>query len=155
MQCFKSNDNELIVKELALKDEEKFRHFLFKPPYARGHLWPKTCRINDYCTRNIHGFKWEKGYDDYIALKLILKSHCRNKKFVLTKGSEKKRFLEKYLDLPVFDLDDMILKSFDALPPSADFLECPYQHNNYSCAGLNAYKIYEWFLKIREMFLTI
>lgn len=53
-------------------------------------------RENDYCTRNLHGLRWDDGITDYWSLGIILKSKCKNSKIILTKGREKKDFWNNF-----------------------------------------------------------
>lgn len=147
MQCFRNENNEFIVKELTiLKEKGEAENFLFCPPYPKEELSSKIQRVNAYCTRKIHGFEWEEGRTDYSALGLILTSRCRNCKIIITKGSEKKKFLEKILDQKILDADEFIPGKYEDISTPAEFPGCPFHQgiHEMNCSGKNAWKIHRW-----------
>ena len=153
MQCFKNDQNEFIVKELTiLKREGAPENFLFLPPYPENQLSSRTQKINYYCTRKIHGLNWDDGKTDYYGLGVILKSRCRGYDLVLTKGSEKRRYLEKILQQKVIDMDDLILRKYEEMPLPTDFQGCPFEHGNKRCSCKNAEKIRSYMKNIDKLF---
>lgn len=144
MQCFKSNTGNFIVKEMAFKTMEEDLVYLFRPPFSKRLLSKRTRRVNNYCTTNFHGLKWETGDIDYGYLKDILRSRCHNFCNILTQGSEKKSFLEKILCRPVIDVQ---LPALNSLPSPPDLGKCPSEHEDFFCARENASKISYWLSK--------
>lgn len=152
MECFQSIEDIYIVKELFILRPGITFHYLFRPPYPKKEIPEQLKAVQKHCSKKIHGFKWDEGSTDYKYLQPILISKCAGAKLILTKGSEKKKFLEKILEPAVFDLSEVLFKRLDQIPEPSEFLtDCWYDHENFSCARKNAYKIFGWFDKISFM----
>ena len=119
--------------------------YLFRPPHPKKEIPTNMRAVQKYCTKKLHGFEWEDGGTDYKYLDSILVSRCQGIKLILTKGSEKKKFLEKILGRSVFDVDIVLFKRLNQIPTPSESTDCWYDHQNFSCARTNAHKIFEWF----------
>lgn len=146
LQGFKSNDNNFIVKELFILKEKSSFSFLFKPPFAEGELTSKAWLAKEYCTKNIHGLEWDSGDVPYTQLEEIIKTNCQTDR-VMCKGSEKAGFFKKILEKPIFDLDQVLFKKLELLPISS-VINCPNDHQGYTCAKKNCYKMLDWWEKL-------
>jgi len=152
MECFQSKESIYIVKELFIMRPGITSQYLFRPPYPKKEIPANMRAVQKYCTKKLHGFKWEDGATDYKYLHPILKFRCESAKLILTKGSEKIKFLENILERSVFDLDEVLFKRLDQIQTGTEFsTDCWYDHENFRCAKKNAYKIYEWFEKVLLM----
>lgn len=152
MECFQSKEDIYIVKELFIMRPGATSQYLFRPPYPKEKIPENMEAVQKYCSEKIHGFQWHEGGTDHKYLHQVIKSQCGNGKLILTKGSEKKKFLEKVLQRSVFDVNEVLLKRLNEMPfPSESATDCWYGHENFSCAKVNAYKISEWFEKAKCM----
>ena len=159
-QGFKSNENEFIIKELfILKDDDSSYSYLFKPPFSKDKLSSKAKRTNHYCTKYIHGLKWDAGEVPYRDLMQILRSICKDDIHIMCKGSEKTSFLKKILNPDtVLDLDLVLFKRLNVLEENSDGTSgsgssswCPYNHHGFSCAKKNCFKILNWWKKFKNI----
>lgn len=140
-QGFKDNNNSYVVKELALGALSPYwtRRYLFKPPYEFDELDRKVQISNNWCSRNLHGLRWEEGDLDYSSLESLLKSETELYGLIVTKGAEKKRFLESLLGKNVIDMDVI-------LPLRLSRLSDPKTKCNHIglCAVKNVEKLLDW-----------
>jgi hypothetical protein len=169
IQCFYDNNNEFVVKELAVVDVLLKHYFVahFKPP-----LWnlisSKAIRSAKWLTKHLHGLKWEDGILPYSneLIRLMCLAYVANdpaeqiRVLIYTKGLEKKRFLHTLLNGIVQDVID--LNSLDgsgrAYPnsyctPHSNAV-CPISEHKdnslYSCSLKTALKNSEWLLEHKE-----
>lgn len=141
-QGFKDNQNAFIIKELAFCDlvsENKWKHFTFRPPYPKSELFYKVIRANEWCTRNLHGFKWEDGRVPYAELTNVLQTTTSNFKHVITKGQEKAKFLSSLLQRTVTDLEKVLQGKLADLPD----VYVPCTHGT-RCALKGVRKMQNW-----------
>lgn len=109
-QAFKDNDDNFIIKELAIVGGSLECQILFKPPYGFHHLNSKAQKTNRWLSRNHHGLRWEEGsipFNEGLISALCLPFQC-----IYTKGREKAEFLKRFhSDVRVIDGP-----SIDAMP---------------------------------------
>lgn len=91
---FKDNDNEFVVKELAIVSDNFQTQLVFKAPYDRCLLNEKMQRTTRWLTRSFHKIRWEYGGVPY-DMELI-RSLCKPFATLYTRGLEKVRFLEHF-----------------------------------------------------------
>jgi len=109
MQCFKTLQNEFIIKELCIVgvNSNFCYQCVVKPPIPFCSLCDEMKKRVNYITNYIHGIPWYVGYlseDEVITiLRNILKKAAR----VYIKGSERANYLSFLLNykIPVIDLD--------------------------------------------------
>lgn len=97
--AFKSNENEYIVKELAIVgfacgSISYKTQIVFKAPYSFDLLNSKMQRTARWLSRHYHYIKWNDGHVVY-SVQLM---HCLCKPFsvIHVKGNEKARFLRQF-----------------------------------------------------------
>lgn len=138
---FVNDDNSFIAKEVALCDVESLDiifHSIFEPPFNFKWLSPKAQTTNRYCTRHIHNLKWEIGDLPYSSIPDILLRHTQDYDVLLTKGHQKKCFLQNILKRSVTDLDPVISCSISSLPMIVNEPKCTFHHGMGMCAKVNA-----------------
>lgn len=137
IQCFINDNKTYILKELALCELNGLVifHGVFKPPFDFKWLSKRNQATNRYCTNHIHGLKWSEGDIEYSSLSNILLEVTHPYKILLTKGNEKKQFLENILKRTVTDLGQVIPCPINELKAVNNELGCAYYHNGL-CAKL-------------------
>lgn len=97
VQGFKTDDNEFIVKEIAIQCDKQVSVLLVKPPIP-FHCLTKTER-NQVCwiekNRKVY---WNEGYIDYSSFKYHILSLFKNKAVIFVKGLEKTNWIRKIMD---------------------------------------------------------
>lgn len=93
IQGFQLDNNEFIVKELAIRIGQQLNHYLFKPPIPFNKLTDRERRTVSYVERKIHGLRYSSGYMEYTELRKIL--HAINVDTIYVKGHQKYRFLRQ------------------------------------------------------------
>lgn len=91
-QAFYDNNNQYIVKELAIVSEYLQTQLIFKPPnYTLDSKAQRTAR---WLSRHYHGIKWDEGGVTYSEE--LIKGLCKAYETVYTKGLEKVKFLQRF-----------------------------------------------------------
>lgn len=146
-QGFRDDARQFLIKELTLSDikSKTIERCVFKPPYSIDTLSKKTQIANAWCTRNIHDLRWESGKMEYCQLENILKTKAYLYKYVMTKGLEKKVFLEKILNRQVFNMDDFICVSYKSLKDNS--VTCDHEK---MCAAKNIKKLRDLLKKLLQ-----
>lgn len=149
-QGFKDENNEFIIKELALisTDEDVYELQLFQPPYHFNQLAEDVRKQVVWLEKQYHGLCWNSGSRNYTDLKDILK--CINGT-VFVKGDEKQKFVNSLLSqsqVNVRNIENLGCPSLSILKQqSRPFLiqPCPFNHNSKkNCAYENVYIILNW-----------
>lgn len=139
-QAFRNNEDEFVVKELAVGDlHGRLRRFLFYPPYPQSELHHRIQISNKWCTDNLHGIEWDDGNLPYSDLSEILFSATNPYRSIVTKGRTKSVWLSAFLKRKVFDLDTVMKFRMNLLPKP--IRKC--DHNGV-CAKINVIKIRNW-----------
>lgn len=92
-QGFFDDEKRFIVKELATgsprtnKSDCEVYRYLFKPPFPKSALHPRTIQTNDYCSRYLHHLTWEQGDIEYKGLLYIARMRAEGFEKILTKVS--------------------------------------------------------------------
>lgn len=94
IQGFTLENNEFIVKELAVRIGGQLNHYVFKPPKPFYKLTSKEKRSVKYSENRLHGLRYSSGHIEYSELRNILCAINVNRIFV--KGHQKHRLLEEY-----------------------------------------------------------
>lgn len=96
-QGFHDDGNNFIIKELSIQAIENVKlvgardQYLFLPPFDFKHLSEKKKKQVRWLKRNLHGFSWNCGLQDYEELQSIL-NKLIDAKCIYVKGLEKKLF---------------------------------------------------------------
>lgn len=91
---FKDNQNNFIIKELAICNETFQCQVLFKSPFKFDLLSEKMQRTARWLTRHLHGIKWDDGDMQYSES--FIRSLCEPFAALYTKGGEKVLFLSQF-----------------------------------------------------------
>lgn len=93
-QGFKDNNNDFIIKELAIVGDSIQCQFIFKAPYSFNQLNYKMRRTARWLTRHYHYIHWDDGIITYNNK--IIRTLCKQFDIIYTSGNEKTTFLQKY-----------------------------------------------------------
>lgn len=167
IQGFKGNNNEFIVKELAiLIDEYICYNFIIKEPYDFFKLMPHMQRQAKWLTKNHHGLHWANGTSTLSNVRKFLEENLYEQHTIfIVKGVEKKQWIAKYIlngknAYHVLNVEDFGCASFKNLYKQChDLKPCNHhQQNNYLrnkvCALVNVKLIYN-FLNVNNLFTSI
>jgi hypothetical protein len=169
LQCFYDDDNQFVVKEIAVIDVLLKHYFVahLKPPHW-NLTSRKAIRTARWLTEHKHGLKWDDGKIPYSIeiIKMLCLAYVKNdsadhsRVIIYTKGLEKKRFLHTLLNGIVRDVID--INSLDgcgrAYPNSYctphSNVVCPISEHkdnaSYSCSLKTALKNSEWLLEHKD-----
>ena len=148
-QGFKDNNNEFIIKELAVRPlNRKFAiHKIVLPPFEYETLDYEKRKEVQWLYLFYHGLQWDSGSEPYDTMLYELKELCYFCKKIYVKGEEKAHFLRALLQREVIELGALGCPSVKEL--SSEYL-CVFhrekKNNNYVCALDNAYKLKTWIL---------
>ena len=147
-QGFKDGNNVFIVKELAIAFEDgSYETFVFKPP-TDVYITPHYERSNRYCTRKLHGLRWDEGDLEYDTLNIILEE--RTSPVICVKGKEKTSFLSNILlGKEIKNLEEILPVKLSSLKK----VDHRCFHVGPSCAVKNVLKLYNWLKAVDEFFL--
>lgn len=108
-QGFQLAPHSFVVKELAFYDIHHDYHgrWSFQPPHSWEKLSLRKQKSYAWVTRNIHGMSWQSGDLPYIALSRLLIFLFTSYETIYVKGLEKAKFLQKFCQLNIIDLNDM------------------------------------------------
>lgn len=96
VQGFKTEQNQFIVKEIAIKCKERMILLLIKPPFPFYNLTKKE-RLHVHWIEKNRGILWNEGFVSYFSYKSIILNFKKNKR-LFTKGSEKVIWLKEILE---------------------------------------------------------
>lgn len=104
-----------IVKELAFRslEDDRLGHWVFLPPLPWKDLLNHQKVTYKWVINNLHGLKWECGETSYVYLHKILKAIGSRYDQIFVKGLEKMKFLQKFMDATVHNLDDWKCPKFE------------------------------------------
>lgn len=105
-QAFKDERNKFIPKELACYDGEKIVHYVFKQPYPLNFLPPEYHKQAIWLMKNHHCINWNSGFTPLHHFSTIIKQITKDVEFVYVKGEEKAKYIKKYVDKPIIELDE-------------------------------------------------
>lgn len=140
VQCFKSENNKFIVKELAAFDGERISHVVFKPPYPFDMLSADLKKQAQWLTNNYHCIEWWKGSTPGHYFSKIIADITSSAERIYVKGCEKVVYLQEYIATPIIQFDEKptLLKSTP---------KCFYHSHDYCmCALSNVFYLYENFI---------
>lgn len=106
LQGFKDEKNKFIPKELAAYDGEKIIHYVFKQPFPLNFLSPECHKQAVWLMKNHHCINWNLGFTPLHYFSTIIKQVTKNAEFVYVKGVEKAKYIKKYVDNAVIELDE-------------------------------------------------
>jgi len=116
VQGFKGNNNEFILKELAISfNEHEFQNFIVQPPHQFEKLMKIKQKEANWLSKNHHGLGWNDGSVTYKSVKkFLLENHITA---VYVKGEEKKNWLSHMLQNKVMiqNLEEYGCPSFKVL----------------------------------------
>lgn len=145
IQGFKTDENEFILKELALATQNNIHVYLFKPPCAYYDLSKSEKAQVSWIERNRNVY-WREGYLPYKEITNIIKPLLSNKR-ILVKGQEKVVWLRKLTNNDnILNLEFYYCPSLNDLYSkysTSDIYTCMY-HNNV-CALKNVLLLKKWY----------
>lgn len=106
MQLFKVDDQQFIIKELAVIKNKKVAHCVFKPPFPFEELSLKYKKQAKWLMRNHHCIKWNEGEMEFEQCKKILQKWTSNADTIYVKGKEKAGYLREVLDKNIVELPE-------------------------------------------------
>jgi len=137
---FKSDDNFIIIKEVAIIDY-KLRHVVlhFKSPFPKTLLSRKMYRDVSWLEHNYHKIRWDQG--DLIYTDALLASYLQNYTTIYTKGREKTQFLKRLHDNVLTMPEDIQKPDYTMFENSWCFSVCKIHNksSNGRCALFSAY----------------
>lgn len=153
IQCFRDNENNLIVKELAFAYKDlgnRPSHYFFTPPFSYSQLDLKARIHNNYVTRNVHNLNWKLGDKNYSLLESVVNSVHAD--IIYVKGDEKKKFIKNLTGMSkVFDLGnenecEPICPALAKLHKNnlLNLIKCPVSHSSMNCAFHNCQLLEQW-----------
>ena len=147
VECLKSIDNHLLVKELGIAagDNNTAKTWLFCPPHKFNLLPPPIRGQNRWITAHLHGMRWDHGLTKYHKLQEILNDHIPADSMVFIKGSEKTELLRPMLPgRQLVDLHDIgcppIIKIKLEMPPIP---KCCWTHHLFGNQFTNHCALYK------------
>ena len=156
-QAFKDDCNNFVLKEISIVSVHShiFTHCIIRPPFPIEELSAKKkCEVK-WLTRNHHGIKWKEGYvnpDDAI---LMLLETTKDASLILSKGSERTKFLNKLTKKLVLDLNEIQCPPAKYLPVADSYFLCMFHKHSmknirlrgYVCSVLSTFRYKSWYLE--------
>lgn len=140
VQGFYGLNNTFVVKELTIvTGKDKFKTWLFKPPYSFNDLTPKQRRTCNWLTHKFHHLDWNCGTESYDNLIPILKNNLNGSKKVYTRGANKVLFLNDLLGVNIV-LKGTYRAGTELLVPKYCCVHHTFTCRN--CATFNALKLF-------------
>lgn len=152
VQGFKSDENEFILKEIAIHSNSHILTFLIKPPCPFYDLTKTERRKVCWIERN-RGIHWNEGYIPYSNHKYIIQKILQGK-IIFVKGVEKRLWLMQLLEnSTIYNLEDKdcpsLLKLHEKYAEKKVY-SC-YYHSNI-CALKNVLYLSKWCLENKPLF---
>lgn len=162
-QGFKNENNEFIIKELAIisTDEEVYELNLFRPPCGFHELAEKLKSQVIWLEKCFHGLYWNSGLKDYDELNDVFKSVFKMGGTIYVKGDEKRTYINGLLSamaVRVLNLEDFDCPSLPVLRETwklYNVKSCPFNHTLEHCAYYNVKLMLEWWKMERIMLSRI
>ena len=159
-QGFKNENNEFIVKELAITstDAQIYELHLFLPPCHLNQLTKSVRKQVHWIEKHLHGLYWSSGFKEYCKIKDIFKQ-IEIKGNVYVKGLEKVAFISKLLsdfDVKVINLEDLGCPRLSILKQQThlnSFKPCNFNHSPHNCAYINIHILLQWW-NMHKHFVT-
>lgn len=150
-QGFKNENNEFVVKELAIVSTNGliYELQLFLPPCDLNQLPQNVQKQVHWLETHLHGLYWAAGFKEYSQLKDVFKN-IDISGTVYVKGEEKKIFIAQLLSnfkVNVVNLEDHGCPSLQLLKQTIqmrDLKPCLFNHPTSNCAYLNAHILLQW-----------
>lgn len=154
IQCFKGNENSLIIKEVTIIDVETSNlllHHIVCPPFSRLSLSPAKLRESLWLTNYFHGLEWSQGDIPYHSMLDKIKVCLSNTSTVYVKGLQKQEFLQNIVPLhcKVQDLESMGCQSLGSLTDlfDIDLVRCKHHKtSDHRCALSVALALRKWYV---------
>ena len=146
-ECFRISNQPFVIKELSVRGQNFHDTILVKPPYTSNLIPPKTLKVYDWLTKNLHSLTWDSGVHDFsflFCLFVSLKIRFANI-IVYAKGFEKFAYLHCFF-IHVIDLDTLNCPNSSQLN-QLQSLPCPNHQENCQrahCAREKANLFYDW-----------
>jgi hypothetical protein len=140
-QAFRGNDDRFIIKELVILDllTSIVYQFTFKPPFPFNCLTTKAKITNKWLTKYFHHIEWYEGFISYSNVHSVMFHFCKQFTHIYTRGLEKKKWIQRYTDRNVFDINLDI--SFEYNMKSFCIGAKDSKHGQTNCALYNAYRL--------------
>ena len=137
-QGFQGYNGKFIFKELSvisLSGSFLWHTFIKSPP---SHSTAPVHQV-DYCTRHIHGIKWEQDGISFSQARRLLFKYLHGAQKVYIKGAERTVILQKLLKFPCENIEvtgcPKIPDCFYSIP-----IKCNLQHKKCSLYNVQVYK---------------
>lgn len=143
LQWFVSStpENRYIVKEIAISSLNRLYegHYVFTPPTELMSSSKVDCQTACWTISHHHNLRWNDGDVPYFRVPEIL--HYINTTFccIYVKGLQKKTFLEKFITIPIINIENYGCPRLHTLQSEKT---CLRKHDN--CAVTNVDKILTW-----------
>lgn len=149
VQGFKNDQNQFIIKELALCTTEITQVYLIKPPYPFSKLTSDEKKRVRWIERN-RGITWSEGNIDYREFKRIIIPILQNKTIIM-KGLEKQKWIKDLCEnCYLIDIEDRGSPSFSVLCKTFCELKNTFNCVNHKeeCALKSVMCIKKWYLNL-------
>lgn len=145
VQGFKTDENQFIVKEIAVLCNNHLQTLLIKQPYPFYDLTTSEKRQVSWIERNRHIY-WREGFVPYWQFKYYISDFLKDKN-VYVKGLEKVQWIKEILpDNTVYNLEDKgcpsIMKLYAEYNESNLIFYCLY--HSKICAQKNVICLSKW-----------
>lgn len=106
IQCFRVENNKLLVKELAAYNGERYSHYVFKPPFSLYSLPIHLRNQVTWLSHNHHCVDWLEGFTSVHKFQDILHKITEDAEQIYVKGFEKAAYIEEHVSKPVYRIED-------------------------------------------------
>lgn len=140
VQGFKISDKEFSPKELASYNGNVMSHYIFRAPFPLSTLPLPLQQQAKWVSNNHHCIEWDEGFTPVHLFPKILQRLVRDAHVVYVKGYEKVKFLQKYTDKHIIEIEE-----HPALSPSEP--SCMYHVKSHCyCALSNVYHLHQHYV---------
>lgn len=145
VQGFKMENNEFIVKEVAIALQNRILVLLIKPPYPFYDLTRKERLQVSWIERNRNIF-WNSGFVPYLSFKQYIEPYLQDK-HIYVKGCEKVSWLRNIVTHDkVYNLEDKncpsFQKLFDDYGMCNNIFSCVYHSNVCALKNVTCLKLW-------------
>ena len=148
------DSQDLVVKEVAIvnPDTDTSQSWLFKAPFPFADLALALKYTNEYISKHSIGLRWDEDGDiEYSSLKTVLVTYTQGSSTLFTFGSTRQHFLERLLERPIINLEDLHCPKYtDLCFPTTACAHPRHQFEKYRCV-LKEAKTYGHYLKYLEL----
>lgn len=136
-QGFQLAPHSFVVKEFAFYDVQYDFHgrWSFQPPHSWEKLSSRKQKTYEWVIRNVHGMSWESGDLPYGLFRRIMMFLFASYHTIYVKGLEKVKFLQKFSQSNIIDLNDMKCPKIQNLRIPA--VKCPFHNPQSHYCALN------------------